>query len=88
MPYKMKKVDGFQVKGPSGVHAKKTTKGKAEAQMRLLRGIEHGMVKRSVKGSKPFSTAELTKGYRSLGPAGPAHTGKPTATDERGEGSA
>ncbi len=71
MPYKMKKVDGYKVTGPSGTHAKKTTKGKAEAQMRLLRGIEHGMVpraqrRRSTKGSKPFTDAELTQGYRKL----------------------
>lgn len=42
MPYKMKKTDGYSVSGPSGVHAKNTTKGKAQAQMNLLRGIEHG----------------------------------------------
>lgn len=29
---------------PEMVHAKHTTKSKAEAQARLLRGIEHGMV--------------------------------------------
>lgn len=44
MPYKMKKVDGYNVSGPSGTHAKNTSKGKAMAQMRLLRGVEHGMV--------------------------------------------
>ena len=27
------------------------------------------------------------KGYERLGSGGPAHTGKPTATDNRGEGS-
>ncbi len=27
------------------------------------------------------------KGYTKLGSGGPAHTGKPTATDNRGEGS-
>jgi hypothetical protein len=39
----MKKTDGkYQVKGPSGVHAKGTSEKKAKAQMRLLRGLEHG----------------------------------------------
>jgi len=43
MPYKMSKTDGkYSVSGPSGTHAKGTTKAKAEAQMRLLRGVEHG----------------------------------------------
>lgn len=51
MPYKMKKTKGgkYSVSGPSGVHAKGTTKAKAEAQMRLLRGIEHGMKPRKKK---------------------------------------
>lgn len=43
MPYELKKTrDGFGVKGPSGMHSTHTTRQKAEAQMRLLRGIEHG----------------------------------------------
>ena len=42
MPYKLKKVDGYKVSSPHGVHAKNTTKAKAEAQMNLLRGVEHG----------------------------------------------
>ena len=71
MPYKMKKVDGYQVRGPSGVHAKHSTKSNAEAQMRLLRGIEHGMVpnnmKKSMKGSGTFTPAELNQGYRKVG---------------------
>jgi len=29
---------------------------------------------------------KTVKGYTSLGPGGPAHTGKPTATENRGEG--
>lgn len=43
MPYKIKKnKDGsYSVEGPSGKHAKSTTKSKAEAQTRLLRAIEH-----------------------------------------------
>lgn len=44
MPYQMSKEKSgkYQVKGPSGVHAKGTTKAKAEAQMRLLQAVEHG----------------------------------------------
>lgn len=48
-PVKIKKVDGYQVKTPGGIKAKHTTKKKAEAQKRLLQGVEHGMV---VRGSK------------------------------------
>ena len=49
MPVKIRKVDGYQVRTPGGVKAKHTTKAKAEAQARLLRGIEHGMVPRKAK---------------------------------------
>ena len=42
MPVKIKKVDGYKVTHGSKVSAKKTTKEKAQAQARLLRGIEHG----------------------------------------------
>jgi deoxyribose-phosphate aldolase len=33
---------GYTVKTPNGVHAKNTTKQKAEAQKRLLNAIDHG----------------------------------------------
>lgn len=49
MPYKKTHVNGYRVTGPSGVHAKSTTKAKAEAQIRLLRGIEHGMKPRTTR---------------------------------------
>lgn len=49
MPVKITKTNGYKVSTPSGVKAKHTTKKKAEAQKRLLQGIEHGMV---VRGSK------------------------------------
>jgi len=43
MPYELKKTgEGFGVKGPSGMHSSNTSLQKAQAQMRLLRGIEHG----------------------------------------------
>ena len=52
MPARIRKVDGFQVRTPGGVKAKHTTKKKAEAQRRLLQGIEHGMVPRKKKAKK------------------------------------
>ncbi len=43
MPATIKKVgDKFQVRTPNGIHAKHTTKAKAEAQVRLLNAIDHG----------------------------------------------
>ncbi len=52
MPVKIRKVDGYRVSTPGGVKAKHTTKKKAEAQARLLRGVEHGMVVRGSKAKK------------------------------------
>lgn len=52
MPVRIRKVDGFRVSTPGGVKAKRTTKKKAEAQARLLRGIEHGLVPRKKKRKK------------------------------------
>jgi hypothetical protein len=43
MPVKIiKGKKGYVVKTPNMVHAKHTTKKKAEAQARLLRAVEHG----------------------------------------------
>ncbi len=42
MPVKIRKVDGYQVRTPSGVKAKHTTKAKAEKQKKLLNAVEHG----------------------------------------------
>ena len=38
MPYKMRKTKGgkYRVTGPSGVHAKGTSKAKAKAQIRIM----------------------------------------------------
>lgn len=46
MPVKISRVKGgkYRVSTPGGTKAKSTTKGKAEKQSRLLRGIEHGWV--------------------------------------------
>lgn len=44
MPVTIKKLKGtaYRVATPGGVKAKHTTKSKAEAQARLLRGVERG----------------------------------------------
>jgi len=44
MPVKITKKDGYKVTHGGKVSAKKTTKEKAEAQARLLRGVAHGWV--------------------------------------------
>lgn len=49
MPIRITKVDGYKVTTPHGTKAKHTTKKKAEAQRRLLQGIEHGMIPRKAK---------------------------------------
>jgi len=42
MPGGKKKVDGYRVTWGGKTTAKKTTEAKAQAQLNLLRGIEHG----------------------------------------------
>jgi hypothetical protein len=43
MPAKMRKnKSGYSVSTPNMVHAKNTTKEKAESQVRLLNAIDHG----------------------------------------------
>lgn len=41
MPATVRKVDGYQVRTPSGIKAKGTTLRKAKAQQRLLNAIEY-----------------------------------------------
>ena len=42
MPVKVSKIKGgYQVRTPNMVHAKHTTKAKAESQKRLLNAVEH-----------------------------------------------
>lgn len=43
---------GYQVRTPNMVHAKHTTKAKAQAQMRLLQAVEHGFVPTGKPGYK------------------------------------
>jgi len=42
MPVTIRKVDGYEVRTPHGVKARRTSKRKALRQARLLRAIEHG----------------------------------------------
>lgn len=43
MPAKVTKVKGgYQVRTPNSIHAKHTTKAKADAQQRLLNAVDHG----------------------------------------------
>lgn len=69
MPTKVRKNSdgGYSVRTPNAVHAKNTTKEKAEAQKRLLDAIEHGFepMGRVAKGG--------TKGNRSGGENGAFH---------------
>lgn len=46
MPAKIRKLKNgkYRVYTPNGVHAKATTKAKAQAQARLLNAVEHGWV--------------------------------------------
>jgi len=53
MPYSMEKTKGgYRVSSPHGTKAKHTTKAKAEAQVRLLRGVEHGWKPTGKRGSE------------------------------------
>jgi len=42
MPVTLREANGWTVRTPGGVKAKKTTKKKAKRQANLLRAIEHG----------------------------------------------
>jgi len=54
MPVKITKVSGnrFRVSTPNAVHAKATTKEKAESQERLLNAVEHGWKPSGKKAKK------------------------------------
>ncbi|MFH2073842.1 MAG: hypothetical protein ABIJ57_00650 [Pseudomonadota bacterium] len=50
MPVKIRKAGKkYRVSTPGGVKAKGTTRGKAEAQKRLLRALDHGFKPRKKK---------------------------------------
>jgi hypothetical protein len=65
MPYnKIHNKDGtYTVKNAETgkVHASHTTKEKAEAQMRLLHGVDHGM---KPKGNRSNSKSSSSRGHR------------------------
>ncbi len=73
MPYKiLANEDGsYRVTGPSGVHAKSTTKEKAKAQIQVMQMREHGIPakktkKRKLKWGTPKAEADLAlkeRGY-------------------------
>jgi len=53
MPAKVEKANGgYKVSTPNAVHAKNTTKKKAEAQKRLLNAVDHGWTPTGKKGEK------------------------------------
>lgn len=70
MPAKVRKNpdDGYSVSTPNMVHAKDTTKEKAESQKRLLNAIEHGF-----EPTKGRVAKGGTKGNRSGGEDGDWH---------------
>lgn len=60
MPYSVTKSNGgYRVTSPHGTKAKHTTKAKAEAQVRLLRGVEHGWKPTGKKPSKKKPSKEM-----------------------------
>ena len=73
MPVTIKKKNGYEVSHGEKVSAKSTTKAKAQRQANLLHAVSHDWkptgakaqdMRNSTKGSKPFSNAELKRGYR------------------------
>lgn len=75
MPYKIESVGGGRYKvvnvETGNVHSKATTKANAEAQVRLLHGVEHGMkprTTREVMGTMPM--------MRTKGSSHKTHKGK------------
>jgi hypothetical protein len=49
----------FQVRGPHGIHAKSTSKEKAQSQVRLLNALDHGWQK--PKGNRPMNFKDMMK---------------------------
>ena len=72
MPYAIEKLDSgkFKVvnKESGNVHSKATSRASAEAQVRLLHGVEHGMKPRTTKqaiGSRPTAGSHAKSGHKS-----------------------
>jgi len=68
MPWTVRNVGGgkVSVSSPGGVKAKATTKEKAEAQVNLLRAVEHGFVPTGKKRrrGKPKTNAERRRTHK------------------------
>ena len=73
MPYAVEKTSAgdFEVRNveTGKAHAKHTTRAKAEAQVRLLRGIEHGMVPMGQR--EPVESRAVDKGHFQSGEVHP-----------------
>ena len=70
MPYSVEhnKGGGYSVKSPHGTKAKNTSKEKAEAQVRLLRGVKHGWKPTGKKSKKPsIHKAKVASGKKVFG---------------------
>ena len=81
------KIPKSKLKGASKEMAKGMTLKELRSHSMEAKGKELPQyVKRSVRGSEPFSGGELIKGYRKLGRGLPIMDGKPHATENRGEG--
>ena len=76
MPVRIKKIKKgkYRVSTPNGVKAKGTTKEKAEAQARLLQGVEHGWkptkqkMKKHGKGNPHFNESYDYRGPGYMNP--------------------
>ncbi len=55
MPVTIEKKDGYEVRTPHGVKAKKTSLKKAKAQERLLNAVEHGWTPTGAPAKKKTS---------------------------------
>jgi len=69
MPGRVKKVDGFRTIWGGRVTAKNTTGTKAQAQLNLLRGVEHGWVppKYARRPRRSRTMPDRTRGDRQVG---------------------
>jgi hypothetical protein len=64
MPVTLRKLQGggYQVRTPNRVHAKHTTKAKAERQKRLLLAVEHGWKPTGKRSRKAMTLRSIAGG--------------------------
>ena len=55
MPVTITNINGYQVRTPNRIHARKTTYQKAQAQAALLRAVEHSDWKPTGKPGRKYS---------------------------------